>query len=346
MHKTILKSTVTIFFLALLIPLFAQNKVGWEGTVSGDYIIYKDTSWKEETYLGFLYYDPSSIGAFLYLPSKALRITILFAVEDVDGELVLTGQKITSPRNNDELYILGVNYLMDILPALYNRKLKPNENSKIIKRGRKTQNTEQFGSSCTFYYASHLPLFYLESVLDEKGMECLTIEKIGRISKGEENIFFNFEPIKVLSSRSNKNTFKLNEKAKREKLNVDGITFTLDSQWTKIADNLFFMKDIAFLTINKIEINQLNIIPNDFNSSFIKVFSISRPEIKLLYRECEFTENKNGFTFSTIQYDSLTHKKIKDIKTVIKNGKEATVVSLTVDYAVYSKYKSYFDLLF
>ena len=106
------------------------------------------------------------------------------------------------------------------------------------------------------------------------------------------------------------------------------------------------MKDIAFLTINKIEINQLNIIPNDFNSSFIKVFSISRPEIKLLYRECEFTENKNGFTFSTIQYDSLTHKKIKDIKTVIKNGKEATVVSLTVDYAVYSKYKSYFDLLF
>ena len=36
MRKIILKSAVTIFFLALFMPLFAQNKVGWEGTVSGD----------------------------------------------------------------------------------------------------------------------------------------------------------------------------------------------------------------------------------------------------------------------------------------------------------------------
>ena len=43
------------FFCLSNVFLFAQNKVGWEGTSSGDYIVYKDASWKEEAYLGFLY---------------------------------------------------------------------------------------------------------------------------------------------------------------------------------------------------------------------------------------------------------------------------------------------------
>ena len=89
------------FFCLFNVFLFAQNKVGWVGTSSGDYIVYKDASWKEEAYLGFLYYNESSIGTFLYLPSYSLRVKILFSVEDLNGELVLTGQKILGEQRND-----------------------------------------------------------------------------------------------------------------------------------------------------------------------------------------------------------------------------------------------------
>ena len=145
------------FFCLSNVFLFAQNKVGWEGTSSGDYIVYKDASWKEEAYLGFLYYNETSIGTFLYIPTYSLRVKILFSVEDLNGELVLTGQKILGEQRNDELYILAVNYLMDILPNLYKTKIKPNKKVGIIRKGEKIFNTKQFGPSCTFYYSSYIP---------------------------------------------------------------------------------------------------------------------------------------------------------------------------------------------
>ena len=124
------------------------------------------------------------------------------------------------------------------------------------------------------------------------------------------------------------------------------MSFTLDSQWTKIADNTFFMKDIAFLTVSKVQEKQFNAIPNDFASSVVKLFSISRPEIKLFFEENELKETKDGFVFSTLQYDSLTNRKMRDIKTVLNKGAEHVIVSLTVNNSIYKQYKGYFDSLF
>lgn len=332
------------FFLAMMGQVFAANKIGWEGSSSGDYVVYKDLSWKSEAYIGFLYYNATSIGTFLYVPASKLRITILFSCEDVEGELILTGQNITSQRSNDELYILGVNYLMDMLPSLYNKKIKLQEKSGVIRRGRKTFNTEQFGSSCSFTYESFIPLFALESVCDEKGRTMLSIEKMGRIIGGEEEKFFNFEPIKVQSEKHG--NFKLDAKAKKQTICVEGIDFTLDSQWKQIADNSFFMQDVAFLTINRVQEKQFNTIPGDFASSVVKVFSMSRPDTKIFFEENELKETKDGFVFSTLNYDSLTHKKIRNINTVRKQGKEYVIVSLTVGDAYYKKYKEYFVALF
>ena len=333
------------FFLVARGYVCAENKVGWEGSASGDYVIYKDSSWKNEAYVGFLYYNTTSIGTFLHIPASNLRVTILFSCEDVDGELILTGQNITSPRSNDELYILGVNYLMDMLPSLYNTKIKPQEKSKVIRRGRKTFDTEQFGTSCSFSYASFIPLFALESIYDEKGRVMLNIEKIGRIKSGKDNTFFNFEPIK-LKKLEKTQEFELDNRAKKESINVEGIKFTLDSQWTQIADNAFYMKDVAFLTINRVETRQFNAIPNDFASSVVKVFSMSRPETKLFFEENELKEIKNGFVFSTLQYDSLINKKISVINTVLKQGAQHVIASLTLDQTCYQQNKKYFDALF
>ena len=344
MKKNIIQ--LFIFFCFSMMQIFAQNKVGWKGTSSGDYIIYKDASWKDEAYLGFLYYNASSIGTFLYLPARSLRITILFSVEDVEGQLVLTGQNITSPRNNDELYILAVNYLMDILPSLYEKKVMPSGNATVVKRERKTFDTVQFGSSSTFYYASFLPFFYLESISDSNGKTMLSIEKIGRIANGSDADFFQFEVIKPDTIKEKKTNVVLDKKAKKETINVEGIPITLDSQWTKIADNSFFMKDIAFLTINKVKDSSFG-ATEDFASSAIKLFSMSRKDIKLFFDKNELVQIKNGFRFSSLQYDLQTRKKIKDIKIALKAEKnEHIIISLTVDNDFYTKNKLYFDSLF
>jgi len=326
--------------------IFAQNKVGWEGTASGEYIVYKDASWKDETYIGFLYYNNSSIGSFLYIPSKNIRATILFSVKDEGGRLILEGQKITSPRNNDATYILAINYLMELLPSFYEKKIRPQDKSKVIRRGQKTFNTEQFGASATFYYASYVPFFYLESLTDAKGKEVLSIEKIGRIKEGEEHLFFSFEPIRETEKNKKPKDAPFNQNAKKESLLVEGLSFTLDSQWTKIADNSFFMGDVAFLTVNRVKKEQFNLIPQDVDSSLIKLFSISRTETKMFYDKSEITTLKNGFLFSTLQYDSITQKKIKDIKKIIKDGSDLIIISLTVDHTYYSRHVAYFKSLF
>ena len=329
------------FFCLFNVFLFAQNKVGWEGTSSGDYIVYKDASWKEEAYLGFLYYNESSIGTFLYLPSYSLRVKILFSVEDLNGELVLTGQKILGEQRNDELYILAVNYLMNILPNLYKTKIKPSKKDRIIKKEEKIFNTEQFGNSCTFNYSSYIPFFYLDSISDENGKKVLILEEMGRIK--DDSYFFSFEPTKIEIAKFN--VAPLEKNPKKEKKTVEGVVLNLDSQWKQIADNSFFMGDIAFLTVNKVELKGFSDIPKDAISSLVKVFLMSSKDSKVLHEKTELTENKKAYFIKTEHYDVLSKKIIKDIKTLIKRKNEYVVVSLTVD-ASYYKSSSYFDNLF
>ena len=324
MNKLVLLSS---FFCLSSVFLFAQNKVGWEGTSSGDYVVYKDISWKEEAYLGFLYYNESSIGTFLYIPSYSLRVKILFSVEDLNGELVLTGQKILSEQRNDELYILAVNYLMDILPNLYKTKIKP---------------AKKAGNSCTFYYSSYIPFFYLDSISDENGKKVLILQEMGRLK--DDSDFFSFEPTKIPRIKWSELTLEKNPK--KEKKTAESLTFNLDSQWKQIADNSFFMGGIAFLTVNKIDGKQFSDIPEDVISSMVKVFLMSGKNSKVLHEMNELIENKKGIFIKTEHYDVLAEKMIKDIKAVIKRKSEYVVVSLTVDAAYYKWNKSYFDNLF
>ncbi|MGP1439823.1 MAG: hypothetical protein ACTTJ3_03690 [Treponema sp.] len=337
------KSVVLASFFCLFSTVaFTQNKIGWEGTSSGDYVIYKDASWKEEAYLGFLYYNASSIGTFLYIPSYSLRVKILFSVEDLNGELVLTGQRILDEQRNDELYILAVNYLMDILPNLYKTKIKPTKKAGIIKKEEKIFNTQQFGNSCTFYYSSYIPFFYLDSISDENGKKVLILQEMGRLK--DDSDFFSFEPTKI--PRIKWSELALEKNPKKEKKTVEGVTFNLDSQWKQIADNSFFMGGIAFLTISKVDEKQFSDIPKDVISSMVKVFSMSGKNSKVLHEMTELIENKKGIFIKTEHYDVLSEKIIKDIKTVIKRKNEYVVVSLTVDAAYYKWNKSYFDNLF
>ncbi len=83
------KKQLIVFFSALFLFAsfsFAQTNDGtdeelkdWSGTNSGDYVIYKDFSWKTDTWIGFLYYDKNTVGAFLYTDEGETFVKILFS---------------------------------------------------------------------------------------------------------------------------------------------------------------------------------------------------------------------------------------------------------------------------
>ena len=70
------------YFLAALLSMccFAAFAVQ---TISGDYVIYKDNTFLEETHVGFLYYDANTYGAVLYTPSANRRVSVQFQPKTV-----------------------------------------------------------------------------------------------------------------------------------------------------------------------------------------------------------------------------------------------------------------------
>lgn len=337
------KNFFMFWFVLFLMPLAAENKTPWKGSVSGDYVIYRDKTWKDPAWLGFLYYNDNSIGTFLYIPNKNVRAEILFSGEISDGKFVLTGQNIISERNQDAEYILAVNYLMELLPDLYSFKTEPQAKNPLLKRSTKTFSAKQFGGTGEFDFLSYIPLFHLYSVKDSSLSTVFQLEYIGRISGNNDTAFFKFEPAQMQKDNSG---FELKKDIKHETKVVDGINLYLDNHWTQIADNAFLMGNNAFLTVNTVPASSFSDIPDDPVSSAVKLFSLSGNKVKIMIEEMVLSGNEKQFKIENMNYDVETKIANKDIKTVIKKGNSYAVVSLTVKAASYRKYKKYFDALF
>lgn len=342
--KKILSLSFLLFFLltAAGFRLAAEEKSAWEGTESGDYVIYRDLSWKEPTWAGFLYYNDNEIGSFLYTSGGKIFAKVLFRGEILDGDFVITGQNNISGINTDPAYTYAVNYLMGMLPKLYSWKSQNLIESLVIKTGSKTVNEEQFGGESEVKFFSYIPLFHVKEILDSDKNKAFELVEMGKI---EEKVFFDFKPIE--ETKQLETEFVLNTKAKKEQRTVDGIKLSLDSQWKQIADNAFLMGNEAFLNVNTIDLKTIPDVKGREEDFLIKYFSSSGKASKVLVKNTEVTGSKQKFKIINSVYDLETKSTKYDIKVVIKKqNSKYTVVSLTVDKASYQKYKDYFDGLF
>ena len=87
---------MTAFVPAFLFATQKPTTESTQGTFSGDYVIYRDYSWKAPTWIGFLYYNDETYGAFIRTdsPENSRTVSILFSTQVEKGQLVLTGQQI------------------------------------------------------------------------------------------------------------------------------------------------------------------------------------------------------------------------------------------------------------
>ncbi|MGP1594939.1 MAG: hypothetical protein ACTTH8_06810 [Treponema sp.] len=313
-----------------------------EGTVSGDFVIYRDYSWKNPTWIGFLYYDDETYGAVLHTPETNSRISILFSCKPQQNTLELTGQKIISAITQDDTF--GVNYLMTLLPALYEKKLLPAASHSPAAQHAIAADMFAFGGAVTLTFDNTVPLFHLKNLTNAKNGLVLELLEQGSIRGSGEHTFYEFTPPVIKQAV---NQFKRDKKAKKETISVHNHSFTLDSQWTKIADNSFLCGNTAFLTINTLTIPAVPLQTLPESAQLIRFFSTSGLQAQVLIPHQLIEGTAENFMISQSVYDMQQQKINKDIKRCIKNSDGSfTIISLTVDSHAYSAEKSYFNGLF
>ncbi len=358
-EKNNLQKKIILFFLftALSCFVFAETKrssnkqpeQNWSGTNSGDYVIYRDYSWKEESWVGFFYYNKNTIAAFLYTDKGKTFPQILFSFEEQDGEFVITGQNIVSAQNNSQNYIYAVNYLMQMLPKFHEWKEKPNTESLVIQKSSKSIFEEEYDGECIVNFSSYIPLFYIESILNAKQKFVLKIEEIGR-AKSEES-FFNFTPIKITKQKKqskNKNDFVFKSDAKKNPVTINGLKLHLDSQWMQQTENSFLLGEKAFLSVVPVNLEKSAYKTADDAVSFIVKFLCSSGDnVKVMLNKTDITGSKEEFKIINSIYDVQTKTVTSGIHLVKKyEGLKYIIVSLSADFDFYQRHKKYFDNLF
>ena len=339
-----------IYCMMTFIPVFlfaAQKPVteAAQGTFSGDYVIYRDYSWKAPTWIGFLYYNDETYGAFIHTqtPEKTSTVSILFSGKIEKGQLVLTGQQIISSITPDDTF--GVNYLMSLLPKLYELKTLPRAGKAPFGTATVRKQMEEFGGAAALDFQSFIPLFHLKTITGANKETALELIEIGSINGNGESVFYGYSPAEP---KQDENTFSLDKTAKKETINVSGISLHLDSQWTKIADNSFLCGNTAFLTVSTVNLppaesgNQLSA-----SERLIRLLTASSPYVKALLPYTIAEGTPSAFTLTQSVYDIESKKISKDIKRCIKNKDGSfTIISLTVNSYAYSAAQAYFNGLF
>ena len=328
--------------------LFATQKPLTEsaqGTLSGDYVIYRDYSWKAPTWIGFLYYNDETYGAFIRTddPENPRTVSILFSGNIEKGKLSLTGQQIISSITPDDTF--GVNYLMTLLPKLYELKTFPRDGKIVFGTTTVRKQMEEFGGAVTLDFQSFVPLFHLKTITGAKKETILELTEIGSINGNGESVFYGYSPAKP---KQGTNTFTLDKSAKKETITVSDVPLHLDSQWKKIADNSFLCGNTAFLTVSTVNLpadksgNTLSV-----PEQLLRLLSSSSPFAKTLLQYTTIQGTQTAFTLTQSIYDVESKQVSKDIKRCIKNKEGSfTIISLTVNSHAYSAEQAYFNGLF
>lgn len=333
------KNLVIFILIFSLFDLFALQPQ------SGEYVIYKDKTFLSDTWLGILYYDPNTYAATLYTPKENRRVSVLFSVSTKNGKMELVGQNvITKISIEDKAGVEAVNYLMQILPEFYAwgeiaKTASPNKGGKVLRNSIKI-NSAHLGGEAKLEYASFVPLFGIEKINNAKKANLLELTRIGKISasKGGDAEFFNF----VLPFETKrKPSFKPDKKAKKMLKEFGAVKINLDSQWSEVTENMFFLGELAFLLVSNIEKKQ-----NITQEELVKLFCLSDKNRIVNINTMIVKGSPEKFIFTSEVYSTETQSTSFDKKFVVLSGNTYTIVGLTVFSADYNQNKKYFDALF
>ncbi len=375
-----MRNFVRIFFLSVACAVFplaalsaepasgansAASKdpfAAFPSAVSGDYAVYRDYTWKEPTWVGFLRYDDSTWGAVCVTPSTKSNVSVLFRAEVADGKLVLTGQSIISKITQDD--VIAVNYLMRLLPDLYAWRNDADASATVpagapariaqISLSRSAlipapvysaKKLASFGGDVFLSWLPEVPAFGFAGMTGTGGKPVLELARAGRIRSGGDQEFFGFTPLP--EGKTGETRF-LSAKRTVDPKTVDGVTLKLDGQWKQVADNTFFLGNSAVIIVDTIDLASAGIPSKELPLALVRLFSLSSGSSWAIPGEFSVSGDEKRFFVVNLFHDAETNIRNRDIKLCVPSpdGKSVTVVSLSAHESVWRANKDYFDGLF
>lgn len=329
--KKIRAGVLLILVSSLLFAL--PGIVDYIPTQSGEYVYYRDYTFEEETYIGFLQYDTGTYAVRYYSPKAqkgSLDIHILFTMNPSASTVELTGENIISNVTPDDVDV--VNYLHDLLYDLNAQRKKINS-EKLSSAIRVSENFELFGGNVTMVYEGYLPLYNLESIRSENGDILFQAVTMGVIMDSSDISFSSFKgfqnvPLLAVTKDAKKN---------------------LDEQWLSDTDGYWTMGDDALFLMNTVEINADDYLTKGYTVEdfFTRYFLLSSggSYFYLPYASIEKdTKSKKPSLLLVNTALSFSGEYTKDFKILLQesNNKYWFYV-LTAYEKFYKENKTYFD---
>lgn len=322
--------------------------VEWMPTNSGEFVYYRDFTFTDETYIGFLQYDAGTYALRYYSLGNTLDkknpippkdIHILFTMKKDSAFVELTGEKILGDVDADDVVI--VNYLHDLLYEL-NARRKIVNGKDFSKPVISSETYEQFGGQVTMTYKGYIPLYSLDAIRNEKGDILFQAVTIGTLLDSNDTSFVDFKGFKNITSLK----FVGDKKA------------DLDEFWKTTDEIIYTINDKALYMVNAFELdeNYFSSLPYTLEDFFIRNF-LTSTEGSFIYLPSISIQNERGdrkpyllLTSTIMRTDEsikITKTKDpfqKDFKVLIReNPNQYWLCTLTMENDYYSLNKKYFD---
>lgn len=365
MKKKIFSSFIFVFIISNFIFALPGFKP-YLKDVSGDFVFYKDYTFKRESYVGFLMYDEGTYCARYFAPKNeekpAKEVKILFTVNTDKDFMELTGEKIISGREADDTEV--INYLHDMIYELNARRIKvgsvapkdvkfSDDDVPFLRQGKIVADEfMQFGGDVKVVYDYVVPLFNVKAVYDYSGDAKFEVATIGRLTSSDDNSFDDFAGFAELENfgKDKKKKSVAAKKIKVSKKDVvvnkteDGQVIALDSGWSRSMDNLWMRGNDAVISAIKVskDFGAENELQADLGF-MLKQFLINASGV---YRDWKslFVD----FDDEDIKFQSLVYQPGKVTRNfiIIESEDEAddcAIMTLSVFENVYKKNSKYFN---
>lgn len=367
------------FLLSLLLlnfPFLFFSMPGFDSYIpdsSGEYVYYKDYSFKRESYIGLLCYDNSTyqIRYFApedksnYLPSK--EIAILLTVNPEANYWEMTGENIltTILPNTDDADI--VNYLHDILYEFSARRIKMGKllpdtpdytfNKSFKDNGLKAeQDFPQFGGRVTIIFDNMIPLFNIKNIIGINGKPVLECCTTGQLKSSADKSFENFSGFNFAQKVQNKAKQSQNsKKAKAQTVKFNGKKIVLDTDWQQPMENFWTLGNDSMITIGAIPFYSDDYFRNYTYIIRKLIQSSNGAYTDLTSMEISFDSKKDLYKLTAISAQPEINKNVVNVKILsegpvpsetegfIKEGKQINYFSISTYENAYLENEAYFD---
>lgn len=341
----------TVFFTSVMtfVTLFASHALPgvtqYIPDNSGEYVFYRDSSFKNDTFVGFLFYNESTYAARIYSPanskSKSMEknITVYVNVDPSKSNLTLTGEKIDGTVEGNAEY---VNYLHDMLYEFAKRRQAVTLSSvepKIV-----DEDFNQFGGSVKVKYNSIVPVFNIEEICGIDGKPVFQIVTAGLLSDSGDTSFVEFKGVSGLP-KDKKRVFKKDKHSSEVEVNGGNQKLVLDTQWQQSMQNLWLLGDYAILSINEMALPS-GITSDHAYDILVRRFCQSTTHSYSVWQQGKVTRTPNNVTIMNVFYQPESENVTRDFKIITKKSDgNFALLTFTVFDSVYQKSRFYFDTI-